>query len=403
MHPEIHLPFNLSLPTYGLFMMVGFLSGVWLCMRRAMKVKADPDFVLDLSFWALVFGVIGARVFYVVHYWSSEFRDAANPWLSAINITRGGLEFLGGVLGATVPIAIILFYKRASFRLYADIIAPSVMWGAAFGRIGCFFNGCCFGGPCLAPQQPSGTIQAAVPWAVEFPFGSPGQVRQWQNRQVTVPAELIFTNRDVLAPVVTQASALNMPVEQRLRTERRLQTAEQALQEAKDRGADKETLAALEQEREAARKAHEKFSLDKQLFTIRNAQQLPSREHPGHPTSASELEDIARATTSLPIHPAQLYSAISAALIFAVMSAVFRVRKRHGLVFGLMLVMYPVTRVLEELIRADNPLDTAGLTISQFLSICIFAAGIVYLAVLYKKFPLRAPNLKAWVPPKPAE
>ncbi len=65
-------------------------------------------------------------------------------------------------------------------------------------------------------------------------------------------------------------------------------------------------------------------------------------------------------------------------------------RKRHGVVCGLVLVMYPIGRVLLELIRVDNSHDTMGLTVSQFVSLAMFLAGVAYLFVLYKFLPQRA-------------
>ena len=86
MHPELFtLPGGLSIKTYGFCLMVGFLTAVWLAMRRAQRVKVNPDTVLDMSFLALVFGVGGARAFYVVHYWP-EFAGRNNTLLAMLDI-----------------------------------------------------------------------------------------------------------------------------------------------------------------------------------------------------------------------------------------------------------------------------------------------------------------------------
>ncbi|MFQ5495107.1 MAG: prolipoprotein diacylglyceryl transferase family protein, partial [Phycisphaerae bacterium] len=92
MHSELFtIPvLGLSLKSYGLMLCLGFLSGVWLAMRRAERVRANPDTVLDLSFLCLLFGVGGARIFYVAHYWESQFAMAPNKFLAVINITQGG-------------------------------------------------------------------------------------------------------------------------------------------------------------------------------------------------------------------------------------------------------------------------------------------------------------------------
>ena len=83
-----------TLKSYGFMMMVGFLSAVYIGMRRAMRVKCDPDAILNIAFISLMSGVVGSRVFFVIHYWEESFADTPNPWLAAINITQGGLEFL---------------------------------------------------------------------------------------------------------------------------------------------------------------------------------------------------------------------------------------------------------------------------------------------------------------------
>ena len=152
MHPNfLTLPGGLTIGMYGLFMMLGFLSAVWMAMRRAEHVKANADRVLDMSFFALVFGVLGARVFFVIHYWQPQFATASNRLLAIINIREGGLEFLGGFLGAIIAVCIYAAWTKTSLRLYLDILAPSLAWGLAVGRIGCFLNGCCFGGLCVVP------------------------------------------------------------------------------------------------------------------------------------------------------------------------------------------------------------------------------------------------------------
>lgn len=64
-----------DIKSYGVMMMVAFLGGIWLACRRAMKVKADPDVVLNMGFIALITGVVGARAFFVIHYWSGRFAN----------------------------------------------------------------------------------------------------------------------------------------------------------------------------------------------------------------------------------------------------------------------------------------------------------------------------------------
>ncbi len=383
MHPElITLPGGFSIKTYGFFMMVGFLSGVWLAMRRAQRVKADPDVVLDFSLICLLFGVGGARAFYVLHYWKPMFADAANPLLAIIDITAGGLEFLGGFLGAVAASAIYAAWKKHSIRLYLDILAPSAMWGLAFGRIGCFFNGCCFGAICVT----GATQQAAVPWAVVFPYGSPAHLRHWEDREVSIPAELLFTPREALRPWIVPDTQLNASVEKRGSALRQVEDLEESYRIAVKEGrSDAPETRQLQQELDAARKqAKNEFG---QLLT---AQHFPSRINPRRATSVSELEQLAAKCTSLPVQPTQLYAAIGGLLISFVLSGIFYRRRRHGIVIGWLFLLYAVQRTFEEMIRADNPHDVVGLTISQSVSIGMFTAGIAYLIVLYRMMPERS-------------
>ena len=416
MHPELFtLPGGFSVKTYGFFMMVGFLSGVWMAMRRATRVKADPDIVLDISLVCLIFGIGGARLFYVIHYWKSQFADAPNPLFAVIDITSGGLEFLGGFLGAVIATTIHAWWKKYSIRLYLDIMAPSAMWGLGIGRIGCYFNGCCFGvlaasatpassavahthgsttSVLLAGQNVESTPISSergktnptptIPWAVQFPYGSPAHVRHWEQRRVTVPAELVSTPKELLQPFLVPEFQIFMPVEKRQALLREVQDLEKSIKAAKDPEAPETKK--LRREYEVAKK-----KANGELDSLVRAQSFPSRVNPQRATSVSELERLAHGSKSMPVHPAQLYATVGALLLSLLLALVFYRRKRHGMVIGLVLLLYPIQRTLEEIIRADNPQDVAGLTVSQSISVGLFLLGILYLLVLYKAMPERSP------------
>jgi len=386
MHPDlITLPNGFGIKTYGFCMMVGFLSAVWMSMRRAERVKADADVVLDLGLLSLLFGVGGARAFYVIHYWQTQFADRPNKLIAVIDITEGGLEFLGGFLGAFFAITIYSLIKKISMRMYMDILAPGVMWGLAFGRLGCFFNGCCFGGLCEVEH----THEAKYTWAVQFPFASPAQYREWEERQVTVPAELITTSPQRLMPGIIPGRDLSMSPERRDGPLRQYTDAVEAYRTAKEEdpqsGATEQAKGAVEK----ARKAWDEHQ--NKIGAILLAQQMPSRVNPKRNTSVSELADIAAAHRSLPVHPTQLYSSIHALILSGVLSAMFYVRKRHGVVIASIFLFYPIPRMLLESIRADNPGDVGGLTASQGISLIMLTGAIIAMIVLYKFLPERSP------------
>lgn len=132
---------------YGLMIGIGFLLGMTLAARQAKKEGINPDRVLDMGVYLLLAAVVGSRVLYVLTS-LHEFR--ANP-LDVFAIWKGGLVFYGGLLAA-VPVG-IWYVKKHGLPVWqtADIMAPSVSLGHVFGRLGCFFAGCCYGAPCSGP------------------------------------------------------------------------------------------------------------------------------------------------------------------------------------------------------------------------------------------------------------
>ena len=143
MHPELfEIPFlHISVKSYGTMMVIGFLAAVWLMRRLMRKSGQNPDFVTNVAMYALIAGIVGARIFYVVHH-HDQFVGRPGEIFA---VWRGGLEFLGGFLCALVFLWIYLSKQKLPKRLYLDILAIGLMVGLGFGRIGCFLNGCCFG------------------------------------------------------------------------------------------------------------------------------------------------------------------------------------------------------------------------------------------------------------------
>ncbi|MGB0715503.1 MAG: prolipoprotein diacylglyceryl transferase [Phycisphaerae bacterium] len=381
MHPHLFDIGGITITTYGFCLMVGFLTAVWFAMRRARICGADPDHIVDLAFVALLMGVAGSRVMYVLHYWDKRFADQPNKLLAIIDIRQGGLEFLGGLFGAAVAILLYLKLKKLSVRLYLDILAPGAMWGLAFGRLGCFFNGCCFGGLCPVPADPNAVNP---PYAVEFPYGSLAHTRQWEERQITVPAELITTSA---RPGLLPATTLTMSVEKREKLINDYREALNALEDAKGKSLPEDERTKLQRKERTARRVLANEGLEHLIAAMR----FPSREQGKRRTSPSELQALAAQSISRPVYATQIFSSIHAMILSLFLTAVFAFRKRHGLVIGLLFLMYPVARFLLESIRTDNPHDIAGLTISQSMSVAMMTGAAVYLFVLYRFLPETAP------------
>ena len=113
----------------------------------------------------------------------------------------------------------------------------------------------------------------------------------------------------------------------------------------------------------------------------------------------AELRGLAESHRSLPVHPTQLYSVVTALLIALLLNALYWRRTRDGQVICTLLLIEPVSRWLLEVIRADNPVDTIGMfTISQFLAVCMTLLGLIGLLVLQRMAP-RSRRAVPWEPP----
>jgi len=158
MYPELlKIPFTeMTIKSYGTMMVVGFMVAVVVMRRLSLRDGLDPLLITNASLYSLIAGVVGARIFFVVHYYD-RFRD--NP-LDVLKIWQGGLELLSGVVLALFVIGFYLRRNKMPVRRCLDVMAVGLMIALAFGRIGCLLNGCCFGQP------------TTLPWAIRFPYGS---------------------------------------------------------------------------------------------------------------------------------------------------------------------------------------------------------------------------------------
>ncbi len=132
----------LSIHAYGLCIALGFLAAWGLAHLQARRTGRRSDYFSDLLVWTMASGVIGARLAFVIENWSAEF--AANP-LQILRIDQGGLVFYGGFIGAVAVIWLFCLFKKESPLAMADFLLTLLPLGHAFGRLGCFMHGCCYG------------------------------------------------------------------------------------------------------------------------------------------------------------------------------------------------------------------------------------------------------------------
>lgn len=186
---------NIPVFGYGLMLVVGFYASMLVGRALARRSGIDPDVVVNVALLALIFGIVGARLSHVLENLGEYTRSDLSVWqnlFNAVNIRSGGLTFYGGLILATVTCIAYGIKARVPLRLGMDVIAPCVMIGLAFGRIGCFLNGCCYGAECN------------VPWAVHFPYHSSAYEDQYKRGELKVPDELLTMNaagKTVLKPM----------------------------------------------------------------------------------------------------------------------------------------------------------------------------------------------------------
>jgi phosphatidylglycerol---prolipoprotein diacylglyceryl transferase len=387
-----------DIKSYGVMMMIAFLTGIWFCCRRAYRSQANPDIVLNIGFIALVCGVAGSRAMFVIHYWGERFANQPHPILAVFDIRAGWLEFWGGPLLVIPAVAIyVRFIAKASARWYLDITLPSLAWGLAITRIGCFLNGCCWGSMCVDEHDPA-RLRASVPWAVRFPYGSPAMVQQYKFGELTLPKELIVMP-DGVENYPLPKEYLDAAVKDGGKARQKLQdqyaAAFKAYDDAVKSNADADAQKRAQAGVEAARRAVVDYG--------RSATGIVDEQARKYGLTLDQLSQFASFYRSKPVHPAQLYDTVNGLLLSWLLGVIFYYRKRHGVILGWFLILYSVSRIFTELIRSDNPLDVFGITISQAISACMLATGLLWMWIVYTRLPMTSPRAVPFVMPEDEE
>ncbi|MBP7793157.1 MAG: prolipoprotein diacylglyceryl transferase [Candidatus Goldbacteria bacterium] len=141
MHPILFEIAGLKITTYGLMVAIAFLSSIYLAAEFAKKQGIKSDVIFDLGFIVIIWGIIGARLLYVLIWYKDYIKDP----LSILKVWEGGLVFYGGFIAAFLAAVIWVIRKKLDFFKLADIAAPFIAFGHSIARIGCFFAGCCYG------------------------------------------------------------------------------------------------------------------------------------------------------------------------------------------------------------------------------------------------------------------
>lgn len=135
---------------YAVAILLGIIVAIFLTDRRYRAKGGPADTVLDISVWAVIFGILGARIYYVVSTPDAYFGADGNP-LDVFKIWEGGLAIFGSLIGGTIGIWIGLHRRGLRFFPFVDALAPGLLVAQAIGRFGNYFNQELFGLPTDLP------------------------------------------------------------------------------------------------------------------------------------------------------------------------------------------------------------------------------------------------------------
>lgn len=295
----------LGLPVrgYGVMLLTGVLSASTWTYFRGKPFGITIDSLCSLAFWGMIGGIGGARLFYVIQKWS-EFQSEtlAGKLVEALQFTEGGLVVYGGVIGGLIATGLWCYLRGSSYLMLADIVTPAFLIGLAFGRIGCLLNGCCFGGVCFQELP-----------AIAFPQGSPPYVDQLDR------GELL-------------GAVLN-----------------------KNAGAEKFTVVSVEPSGWATEQQivpGDQIQIERVYPDANHRSQSP--EFRMIVSSAKGARDLPLPARSLPVHPTQVYAAVNAAILSGLLACIPLVYSWRGFVFSIGLILYGISRIVEEFIRVDE-------------------------------------------------
>lgn len=127
---------------YGIIIGIGMLAGLYMAQKDARRRGQDLELYLDFALYAIIFSIIGARLYYVIFDWKL-YRD--NP-IEIFNLRGGGLAIYGGIIGAVLTLIVFTKVRKVSFFSMADTGCIGLITGQIIGRWGNFFNCEAFGG-----------------------------------------------------------------------------------------------------------------------------------------------------------------------------------------------------------------------------------------------------------------
>jgi len=317
-------PIGLPIRGYGVFLMIGVIAGSYVALKRCEAKGIAREAFLSLATWTVAAGIIGARAFYIVQYWSELPGQTLSQKLwTVLQVTEGGLVVYGSVIGGLIVIAIWTIRYKLPVLVVADAVTPAFFLGLMFGRIGCLMNGCCYGGVCEMPLP-----------TVQFPSGSAVYMEQLESGRLLGMITANGSVERVNSPSWASSNAIQPHA----------------------------TFGGIQA-------------------------RLVDGPTPSHPLAPPRFEAIVNVDgktrvipatdvpeKAIPVHPSQIYASIGGLILFAWTMSLSKLLSRTGHLFAVGLIAYGFVRILEELIRVDE--------VGQFGTSLSIATWISFMGIL---------------------
>ncbi len=158
MYPVLFQLGHFALRSYGVMIAVAFIIGLYVARIEARRKGIEEEKIVNFSLYALIAGIIGARIYYITFY---DLRNYLTHPAQIFAVWKGGLAVHGAIIAGVLLAIWFAKRQRISFWKFADTLAPSLILGQAIGRIACLLNGGGYGTP------------TRLPWGIVFPKGTP--------------------------------------------------------------------------------------------------------------------------------------------------------------------------------------------------------------------------------------
>ena len=153
MHRELFHIGSLTIYSYGVFLALGFIVATLFARDWFVQRYREPDIILDFVLAAVVGGIVGARLFYVI----GHFSDFSKTPGKIFSLNMEGLVFYGGLILGLAMALLVGYLKKVRFWDTMDLAGVCVPVALAIARVGCLLNGCCYGKP------------TGLPWGITYP------------------------------------------------------------------------------------------------------------------------------------------------------------------------------------------------------------------------------------------